>query len=89
MRRSFTEYLARKRKECVDKFDASDLNPDFIEYFENGARIEVENEYQKRRGTVGVTTGWRPCFLLMARINCHSSGDTIGATDHITRIIKY
>jgi hypothetical protein len=89
MRRSLSEYVARGKQKHGDKFDTSDLNPEFIEYFENGARIEVENEYQVRRGTVGVTTGWRPCFLLMARCNCHSSSDTIGKTDRVTRVIKY
>jgi hypothetical protein len=88
MRQSFNSYIERKKAEYGDKFDASGLNPDFIQYFENGARIEVENEFQKRRGTVGVTTGWRPCFLLMAQVNCMGSSDTIGSTDRVTRIIR-
>lgn len=88
MRRSYNDYVERKRREYGDKFDTSALNPDFIPYFENGARIEVTCGPCVRRGTVGVTTGWKPCFLLMPRCDSTSSSDTIGPNDKITKIIR-
>ena len=88
--RNFTDYLKRKRAKYGDKFDPSDLAPEFIPFYENGARIEVENIHYNhtRRGTVGITTGWKPCFLLMARTNCRSSSDTLSRSDRVRKAVK-
>ena len=45
MSRSFGEYLKRKRAEYGEKFDASDLAPQFIPYYESGERIEVVSSW--------------------------------------------
>ena len=63
--KSYQAYLDRQQKKYGDKFDTSDLNPDFIPYYENQKRIEVDFGYETKKGRIGVTTGWRPCFLLM------------------------
>lgn len=62
--RSYEAYLERKRQEYDKKFDPSDLNSDFVEFYENQNRIEVDFGYEVKRGRVGVTTGWKPAFLL-------------------------
>jgi len=83
--RSFESYIERKKKQHGGKFDASDLNTDFITYFENQKRIEVDFGDETKRGRIGVTTGWKPAFLLMLR------RDSIGSSWLITsncKIIK-
>ena len=87
MSRSFGEYLKRKRAEYGEKFDASDLAPQFIPYYESGERIEVVSSWGTRRGRIGITTGWRPAFLLMCRVSARGSSDVLRADDKVTRVI--
>jgi len=86
---SFNKYLENKRSEYGIEFDSSGLARQFVPYFESGQRIEVEAVYGKtadrRRGYVGVTTGWRPTFILLSRSNSISSGDTLNHNDKIMR----
>jgi len=77
--RNYREFLAKKRAEYGEKFDASSLNPAFVKYFESGERVKVRiySDDDERTGTIGVTTGWAPCFLLMRRSNALGSSDCI------------
>ena len=45
--------------------DTSDLVPSFKRYYENKKRIEVDFGYEKKRGTIGKTTGWKPKYFLI------------------------
>lgn len=82
--RSYQEYIERKKAQYNGKFDASDLNPEFIPHFESKERITVQFSYgERRRGTIGITTGWKPIFLLMARKDSTGSSDTIGKDDKV------
>lgn len=83
MKRSFLIYVMRAKEEHGDKFDASDLNPDFITAYESGERIKVDFGHEQKKGTIGVTTGWKPCFLLMLTKRSIGSSYTIGKTDKI------
>ena len=65
----YTAFIERKKVEYGKKFDSSDLNNSFVEYYNNQARVEVDFGYEVKRGRIGVTTGWKPCFLLMLRRN--------------------
>ena len=85
--RSFNEMYQRKLREYGEKFDTSDLNPLFIPYYENQQRIEVDFGYEVKSGRIGITTGWKPVFLLMLRRDSSSSSYTIGENDKVLRII--
>ena len=65
----FEELLERKKQEYGRKFRVSSLDRRFIRYFNSGERIKVTYKYGKttevKTGTVGVTTGWKPVFLLV------------------------
>jgi len=93
--RNYLETLEYKKQSYGKKFSEKGLNREFIPYFENGARIEVSfrnssnKEYETKRGTVGITTGWKPCFLLMLTTRSHGSSYTIGKNDKVLRVIKY
>lgn len=94
MMKNYGEFLRRQQSEHGAKFDSSDLNADFILAYESGKRVEVlfrtsnaGKVYEAKRGTIGVTTGWKPCFLLMLRSNSSGSTWTIGKKDAIARYI--
>jgi len=72
--------------------DRSMLNPHFVPYNNSGERVEVRFHYgettELRRGYVGKTTGWRPVFILLARIDSTGSSDVIREQDEFVRVIK-
>lgn len=78
MKRNYSEWRITKCKEHGAKFDSSDLNQSFIPYFESGERITVDFGYETKRGTIGVTTGWKPVFLLVLTKRSLGSSYTIG-----------
>jgi hypothetical protein len=86
--RSFAQFLESKRREYGARFDASDLASAFVPYYESGARIEVQDGPDKVRGRVGVTTGWRPCFLLMRRRSDRGSSYTISERNKVLRVVS-
>lgn len=77
--RDFNEYKRRKIQEYGSRFDDSDLVNWAIPFFESGKRIKVLVYGKELTGTIGVTTGWKPCFLLMRKRNSISSGYLINA----------
>ena len=87
MERNYQETIERKQKEHGNKFISDDLNKSFIPYYENGQRITVSfrnkdgKEYEQKRGTIGITTGWKPCFLLMLTKKSLGSSYTIHKND--------
>lgn len=88
---TFDNYLTRQRAEYGDRFDPSSLAPQFIPYLNSGQRIKVRSTYggdevYERTGTVGVTGGWRPAFLLMHRSSDIGSSDVLGRKDEIVAV---
>lgn len=85
--RPYQQLIERRKAEYGTKFDASDLAPQFIKYYENQERIEVEFPYGRERGRVGVTTGWKPVFLLMHRVSDSGSSSTLRENDVVVSVI--
>lgn len=89
MTNEIEDFLTRKTREHGEKFDASDLVPKFAPFFRTGQRIRVQDQRHPemvRTGTIGVTTGWKPAFLLMHRSSDRGSSDVLGVNDVITHI---
>lgn len=89
--RSYREFLTRQVNKYGARFSTASLAPQFIPYYESGVRIKVRTTYPSgeefvRTGTVGVTTGWEPVFLLMHRSNASGSWDTLGSGDEIIAV---
>lgn len=63
--RSFADFLAWKRAEYGARFDDSGLDRRFVTLYESGRRCKVATLGTTVTGTIGITAGWRPCFLLM------------------------
>ena len=81
--KTYQGYIDKKRNEFGDKFDDSELNKEFIPYYENQERITVDFGYEQKRGRIGITTGCRPCFLLMLTKRSMGSSYTIGKNDKL------
>jgi hypothetical protein len=85
MERSFIDCIENKKRQYGDKFDDSELNPLFIPYFINQKRIEVFIQGEIKRGRIGITSGWKSCFLLMLTSRSLGSSYVI---NNKTKIIK-
>ena len=80
----YTEMIDRKRREHGEKFSDAELWPQFRPYYRTGERIRVRSASgYERTGTVGVTTGWRPAFLLIRTSRSLGSSDVLNADDTI------
>lgn len=86
-------YLRSKLLKHGDKFDSSKLAPQFWPFFRTGTRIRVnfgyrlaDGSWEELTGTVGITTGWRPTFLLMRRCTDRGSPWVLGVKDRIVAV---
>jgi hypothetical protein len=91
MREAFTQYLARAKARHGERFSDAELWPQFRSWYETGQRIRVRTIHAdgstfERTGVVGITTGWRPAFLLIHRSNARGSWDTLGAQDEVVAV---
>lgn len=85
--KSYAAMCDRRRREFGDRFDDSELSAQFVSHYESGKRVRVRFGYgEEMTGTIGVTTGWRPCFLLMRRSNDHGSSWTLSDRDEIVAV---
>ena len=82
---NYGDFVARAKQQHGVKFDDSSLNPAFISAFNSQERITVDFGYETKRGRIGVTSGWKPCFLLLPRVDSTGSSYTINQTDKIIR----
>ena len=82
----YEQYVERKRLEYGEKFNLSDLAEQFIPYFNDGTRIKVETGGMTITGRVGVTTGWKPAFILMRTSRSIGSPWLLGKGDKIVAI---
>lgn len=84
----YQDYLARKKREYGAQFSASELSAQFVPYYNTGARIEVDfGEGEVKRGTIGITSGWRPCFLLMLTRRSIGSVYTLSNAHKIVKVV--
>lgn len=84
--RSYQQWLDKKHAQYGTRFDSSALDPRFIRYYESGQRVRVTTCGMTITGTVGVTTGWKPCFLLMRTSRSLGSMWTLGPRDTIEAV---
>lgn len=84
----YQEYVDKKVREYGEKFDTSSLAEQFVQFFESGERVEIETGGEIVRGRVGVSSGWKPCFLLMRRTSDMGSSYTLSANDKVLRVIS-
>jgi hypothetical protein len=83
---SMTELVNRKTAQYGNKFDPSGLDKRFITYYQTGQRIKVETCGMIMTGTVGVTTGWKPAFLLMRTSRSMGSSWILGTESKLLSV---
>ena len=84
--RNYAAYLAKKRTQYGEKFDDTDLAPQFIPFYNSGIRIRVMMFDEEITGTIGITGGWKPCFLLMRTSRSLGSVYTLRKDDTIVAV---
>ena len=92
----FESYLDRAKRTHGARFSAEHLASQFIPYFRSNERITVlfrasstGEVIDVRRGTIGITGGWVPCFLLMLTSRSIGSSHTLSAHDSIGTMEDY
>ena len=81
------EYKKKYWKKEGKKFSSKNLAKQFIQYWESGEKIKVKFSYDEiKTGTVGITTGWSPVFLLMLTSRSKGSSTTLGKNDKIIAV---
>lgn len=74
------------------QFDGSSLRDaaQFAPYYGKAVRVKViresDGEPYVRTGRVGMTTGWKPAFLLVHRVSDHGSSDLLSGRDRIVAV---
>ena len=87
----YTDAIERCRQRNPGKEIREPAGKQFIPYYGTGQRIRVRTTYPggeifERTGTVSLSMGWWPTFLLMHRSNAIGSCDTLGAKDEIVAV---
>lgn len=92
--RAYDRYVVRQRHRYGAEFsEPSRVEVDrFGPYLgDTDVRITVSRTYDngevyQRTGYIGITTGWKPAFLLMSRVGSIGSSDLLDAKDTIVSI---
>lgn len=80
MKTRFDGFCDGKRQIHGDKFDSSDLDKCVVTHYNAMSRRRIKVEWKDgstQWGSVGVTTGWKPVFLLMQNRYSRSSSHTL------------
>lgn len=63
---AFEQYCKNKKAQYGTLFSTKNLAQQFIPYLHTNTRLKIQDETgQTYFGTVGISTGWVPVFLLM------------------------
>jgi len=89
MSRSYADLINRGFARHGSTFSPNGLSTQFIPFYERQARIKVRFSCGTvKTGTVGVTTGWVPCFILMLRKDSIGSSWCLDDRDTILGEVK-
>jgi hypothetical protein len=84
--RTYADLVRHFEERYPRQFDDSELWPQFRTWVGYDGRIEVSGEHragQRRTGYLGVTSGWRPAFILVARSDSMGSSDVLRKDDEV------
>ena len=84
----FNNYVERARAQHGDRLDLSELPEKFRPYFRERIRVRAPwgGDRPEKNGVLGVTTGWRPIFILMLRTGAVGSSYTISEAHEFVRM---
>ena len=86
----YEDMVERFTKKHGDKFSEQDLDQRFRPFYDSQQRIQVQyvktiND-PKHYGTVGISSGWKPTFILMNNVRARSSSVTLNRNIDITGV---
>lgn len=81
----FEEYCNRQRRLYGERFRPP-ADARFRRYYESGERIKVRTCGMVLTGTVALTTGWKPSFLLMRTRRSAGSPWLMGERDEVLAV---
>jgi hypothetical protein len=84
--RNYADLVEYFKRQHGDRFDDSELYSQFRPWVGYRGRIEISGEHfanRRRTGYLGVTSGWRPAFMLVSRSNATGSSDLLRRDDHV------
>ena len=84
--RSYQEWHRRAEAQHGSRLSVAGLDSRFVRYFESGERIRVRCMGAVITGTVGVTCGWFPVFLLIRTARSSGSSWTLGSRDEVLAV---
>lgn len=84
----YQNFLKIAKQAHGEKFDDSQLCGTYVLPFENGNRIEVMFDGIKKRGWVGITSGWRPVFILLLTRRSIGSSWILDERTHLLKVIE-
>lgn len=86
----YEETMLAKRSQYGSKFDCSELaavSPEIREAYNSHHRIRIQfPDNSTADGYVGLTTGWRPAFILLYNKRSIGSSIVLGPNDRVVRI---
>ena len=87
---SYLDLIERKRRQFGEKFDASELSSvsDTVKLMyatQQRCRIDHGDGYTTD-GYIGVTTGWKPCFIHLYNARSLGSSEIIGPDAVVIKI---
>ena len=90
---NFPEFCARKQREYGEKFDPIDLLSvagSIRNLYETGYRVRLsrDNGITFQDGYIGVTTGWKPCFILLWNKRSMGGSYIIGKDDRVVKVFN-
>ena len=83
------QWLTRKRVEHGDKFVPPTNAELLAPYLHTGQRVEVVMHDTVQRGFIGITTGWKPIFILLRTKRSTGSWMTLGGNVRIVNQLSY
>lgn len=86
MNTEYESFLHRSNVRWGSDFNPVDLDQRFVPFLRSQARIKVDTCGMTVTGTVGVTTGWKPVFILLRNSRSIGSSWTLGPKDKIIAV---
>lgn len=88
---AYDDAIARGKARHGDKWSDAELLPAFRRWYGTGERVKVRYTYrdgstEDTTGTIGMTTGWRPAFLLIRTSRSIGSSYVIGQNDKVVAV---
>ena len=85
----WTQWIDDKKLRWRESFVPPEGSETLARYCGSEQRVEVDNDGHIVRGFVGITTGWKPSFILLRTKRSIGSWILLGANTKVLKVLKY